>query len=103
VSSLNGDANHAIAPPYYHCYWQAVKTTLLEIIENIPHAAVVENHNEYVHAIFQSKIFSLVDDVGIVFDDKHKVIHLRSAARLGCYDFLVNRQRIEMLRARLTG
>jgi uncharacterized protein (DUF1499 family) len=102
VSSLSKDKLHAVDPLQYGGDWRDVKQALLELIENLPRAAVVENHDEYVHAIFKSRIFGFVDDVEFVFDDAHKVVHIRSAARLGYYDFGVNRQRVEMLRARLT-
>jgi uncharacterized protein (DUF1499 family) len=41
-----------------------------------------------------------VDDVDLLFDDKAKVIHFRSAARLGRRDFGVNRERMEEIRRR---
>jgi uncharacterized protein (DUF1499 family) len=102
VSSLSTDKAHAVEPLSYHGDWQTVKRTLLELIENLPRSAVVANRNEYLHVIFKSKIFGFVDDVELVFDDAHKVIHIKSASRLGYYDFGVNRQRVEMLRSRLT-
>ena len=102
VSSLSVDKSHAVAPLAYQGEWQAAKTELLKLIESLPRAQIAGNHAEYVHAIFKSKIFGFVDDVEFVFDDQSKVIHIRSAARLGYYDFGVNRQRVEMLRARLT-
>ncbi len=102
VSSLSIDKAHAVDPLQYHGDWHAGKAALIKIIENTSRAAVVENQDNYVHAIFKSKIFGFVDDVEFVFDDARKVIHIRSAARVGYYDFGVNRQRVEMLRARLT-
>lgn len=101
VSSLSSDKAHSVEPLQYLGDWQVVKNFLLAIIEQTPRAVVVQNHNDYVHAIFKSKIFGFVDDVEFVFDDTNKVIHIRSASRLGYYDFKVNRQRVEVLRARL--
>ncbi len=86
----------------FHGDWEAVKTALIELIENMPRAQVVENRAKYVHAIFKSKIFGFVDDVEFVFNDQYKIIHIRSAARWGYYDFRVNRKRVEMLRSRLS-
>jgi uncharacterized protein (DUF1499 family) len=42
-----------------------------------------------------------VDDVEFLLDDTAKVIHVRSASRLGKSDLGVNRQRIETIRAKL--
>ena len=102
VSSLSNDITHAVDPLQFHGDWQAAKTALISLIENLPRTKIVKDHNEYIHAIFKSKVFGFVDDVEFVFDDTRKVIQVRSASRLGYYDFEVNRQRVEMLRARLT-
>jgi uncharacterized protein (DUF1499 family) len=42
-----------------------------------------------------------VDDVEFLLDDSAKVIHVRSASRLGESDLGVNRKRIETIRAKL--
>jgi len=39
-----------------------------------------------------------VDDVDVFFDMYNKTIHLRSASRLGWWDFGVNRRRLERIR-----
>jgi uncharacterized protein (DUF1499 family) len=101
VSSLASNKGNAVEPLHYSGDWLAVKKALLDLIEQTPRAAVVDNDNEYVHAIFKSRIFGFVDDVEFLFDDAHKIIHIRSSARLGYYDFGVNRKRVEMLRSRL--
>jgi uncharacterized protein (DUF1499 family) len=44
-----------------------------------------------------------VDDVEFLLDEKARVIHVRSASRLGRKDFGVNRERIEAIRARMAG
>jgi uncharacterized protein (DUF1499 family) len=102
VSSLNSDKTRAVEPLQYVGDWQTVKKSLLGLIENLPRAVVVEHHNQYVHATFKSKIFGFVDDVEFLFDDTQKLIQIRSASRMGYYDFGANRQRVEMLRAWLT-
>ena len=55
--------------------------------------------SHYLAASFSSSLFGFVDDVEIRMDDKRKLIHVRSASRVGHSDFGVNRQRIERLRA----
>ena len=42
-----------------------------------------------------------VDDVEFLLDEDAKVIHVRSASRLGESDLGVNRKRIETIRAKL--
>ncbi len=42
-----------------------------------------------------------VDDVEFLLDDSKKVIHVRSASRLGKSDLGINRKRIETIRAKM--
>ena len=57
----------------------------------------VEKGN-YVAASFTSSIFRFVDDLEIRVDTDQKMIHLRSASRVGHSDRGVNRKRIERLK-----
>ncbi len=52
----------------------------------------------YVHARFTTPWLRFVDDVEARLDMRARVIHLRSASRVGYSDFGVNRARIERLR-----
>ena len=49
-------------------------------------------------ARFSSKLFGFKDDLQCRMDTQAQVIHVRSASRLGYYDFGVNRRRVEALR-----
>ena len=46
----------------------------------------------------RSRIFRFADDVDFRFDDEARLIHFRSASRLGRKDFGVNRERMEGIR-----
>jgi uncharacterized protein (DUF1499 family) len=61
---------------------------------------VVARTESYLHAEFTSLFFRFVDDVEFLVDDAAKVIHVRSASRLGRSDLGVNRKRVERIRAR---
>ena len=56
-----------------------------------------ENTN-YLAATFSSSMFRFVDDLEIRIDSNLKMIHLRSASRVGYSDRGVNRKRIESLK-----
>jgi len=56
----------------------------------------------YLHATFRSRIFQFVDDLECLLDSDKQLIHIRSAARTGYYDFGVNRKRVEQLRQTFT-
>ncbi len=57
----------------------------------------VENDN-YLAVTFTSSIFRFVDDLEIRIDTDQKMIHLRSASRVGYSDRGINRKRIERLK-----
>jgi uncharacterized protein (DUF1499 family) len=56
-----------------------------------------ENDN-YIASTFSSTIFGFVDDFEIRIDSIQKVIHIRSAARVGYSDTGVNKKRTELLK-----
>jgi len=53
---------------------------------------------DYLAATFTSSIFRFVDDLEIRIDTGQKMIHLRSASRIGHGDGGVNRKRVEHLK-----
>jgi uncharacterized protein (DUF1499 family) len=59
---------------------------------------VVRETPEYFHLEFGT-VLGFVDDVEFFADESQKVIHLRSASRVGYWDLGVNRRRIESIRA----
>jgi uncharacterized protein (DUF1499 family) len=66
-------------------------------------AKVVTAEVRYLHVEFTSAVFRFVDDAEFFIDDAQKLIHMRSAARLGYYDFGVNRKRLETIRQIFNG
>ena len=54
--------------------------------------------DHYLAATFSSAIFGFVDDLEIRVDSSERVIHIRSASRVGHSDMGVNRKRTELLR-----
>jgi uncharacterized protein (DUF1499 family) len=75
---------------------------LVDLIASQQRAKIVAKEANYVRAEFRSAIFRFVDDVEFLFSEDQPVIDVRSASRMGYYDFGVNRRRIEDIRSRLT-
>ena len=71
---------------------------LRKLILRMPRSAIVEERDGYLHATFKSKVFKFIDDLELLVAREQGVIHVRSAARTGYYDFNVNRDRVEALR-----
>jgi uncharacterized protein (DUF1499 family) len=76
------------------------KSKLILVIKGMRGADVLAEREDYVHTTFTSTFVRFVDDVEFWLDDSAKLIHFRSASRIGYYDFGVNRRRMEVIRAR---
>ncbi|BAY65174.1 hypothetical protein NIES22_52770 [Calothrix brevissima NIES-22] len=101
VVSQDADAKHAIKPIPYHVDPNVAKETLLKVLSVVPRTEVVEQTENYIHALSKSRIFKFVDDVEFYFPTDESVIHVRSASRVGESDLGVNRRRIEQIRLAL--
>lgn len=92
------DEVHYIKPLEYSGSLKGAKLVLEQVIADQERSKIIENSENYIYAEFTSKIMRYVDDVEFTFDDKNKLIHVRSASRLGKKDFGVNRERIEKIK-----
>lgn len=77
--------------------WQAVR----EQLAALPRTRIVSVSDNYLHAECRSAVFGFVDDLELHLRPEQGIIAIRSAARLGYYDFGVNRRRLEGLRTTL--
>lgn len=73
---------------------------LKAVIRSMPRSRVVSAGDNYLRAEFRTLLMGFVDDLEILVDGKDRVIHVRSASRLGRSDFGVNRRRVEEIRRR---
>jgi uncharacterized protein (DUF1499 family) len=53
---------------------------------------------DYLHAQSQSLLFGFVDDIELQLRADEQLIAVRSASRIGYYDWGVNRRRVERIR-----
>jgi uncharacterized protein (DUF1499 family) len=97
VSSRATDDRHAIEP--FGIYQTAPKTmqALKEVLTAYPRTTLITTADNYIHAEFKVNI-GFVDDVEFVIDEAAGLVHMRSASRIGYWDFGTNRRRIEKLR-----
>ena len=98
VSSQASDAKHRIDPLSFIGPAADALMRLEGIVRSLPRATMITRNDGYLHAEFTSTIFRFVDDAEFLVDDAAKVIHVRSASRLGTSDLGVNRKRIERIR-----
>ena len=97
VSSLAPDGPRRMNPIQYQGSFEDARKRLMRIIGKSARATVVQSSAKYVKVEFRSRIFSFVDDVEFEFHDHSKLVHFRSASRVGYYDFGVNRRRMEAI------
>ncbi|MBA3936607.1 MAG: DUF1499 domain-containing protein [Planctomycetes bacterium] len=100
VCSQDADARHGILHIPYAGPKDLAHRRLVACLGDMRRAAIITDDGTYVHATFTSAILRFVDDAEFLLDDAAKLIQVRSAARVGSYDFGVNRARIEELRER---
>lgn len=98
VFSGSKDPEHAIDPYRYSGDLDTARHLLVRIIQEQARTEVIIQEENYIHVTFTSMILRFTDDVEFLFDESEKVIHVRSASRVGRSDFGVNRKRVELLR-----
>jgi uncharacterized protein (DUF1499 family) len=102
VSSLAPMDERYVPPLRYTGNKEDAYRVLVDLIASQQRAKIVAKEANYVRAEYKSAIFRFVDDVEFLFSEDQPVIDVRSASRVGYYDFGVNRRRIEDIRSRLT-
>ncbi len=101
VSSIDTSRGHFIQPLEFTGSAKDAQYRLLQILNQFKGARVVTFEENLIEAEFISSIFRFVDDVKFYLDDREKIIHVKSASRVGFSDLGVNRRRIEKIRKQL--
>ena len=79
---------------------------LEEVVASLPRAKIVVATDSYLYAVCRTWLMGFRDDLEFRYSPDDGVVHVRSASRVGIYDFGVNRRRVERVRkalSRLTG
>lgn len=103
VCTQASDPDHRIEPLPFQGTPEEAMNRLSAIIATMPRAEIVTNSGGYMHVEFTSLMFRFVDDVEFLVDPAAKVIHFRSASRVGRSDLGVNRRRMEEIRRKFAG
>ena len=88
-----------IAPLAYTGDGAAAFARAVAIVKAMPGTTVVEENPGYVYAQCQTRWLKFTDDLELALDASARVIHVRSASRIGRGDLGVNRARVEAVRA----
>ncbi|WP_264982835.1 DUF1499 domain-containing protein [Pseudodesulfovibrio portus] len=82
--------------------------TVAEVVQRLREAiedmggAVVETNGGYIRAEFSSSFWRFTDDLECLYSEKDGLVHVRSASRVGYFDFNANRNRLEILGRKVT-
>ena len=96
VSSQADDEKHRIAPLVFSADPDAAFVRLKLVLERRSDTTIIENLPGYLRVELRTVLF--VDDGEFLLDRAQRVIHLRSASRLGYSDLGKNRSRMEEIR-----
>ncbi len=98
VSSQAADPTHRMDPIPFDGDAAAALARLKAVLAARPRTTVLEERSGYLRVESVSLVFRFVDDVEFLVDRDAKVIHFRSASRVGRSDLGVNRKRMEEIR-----
>jgi uncharacterized protein (DUF1499 family) len=70
-------------------------------IASMPRWTIVTATDTYIHVECKSRIFRFIDDLELYLNSSNGIISIRSASRVGYWDFGANRRRVELLRSEL--
>lgn len=74
--------------------------SLHRVVAEMPRTEVVVATNKRLHAVART-LLGFRDDLEFHASPAEGVVHVRSASRIGVYDFGVNRRRVERVRKEL--
>lgn len=97
VSSQASDPQHRMEPIPYTGSREEGQAKLRTILQAMPRSEIIKEEPGYIEVYFRSRIFGFVDEVEFVFDEGNNLLHFRSGARTGYYDFGVNRSRMQSI------
>jgi uncharacterized protein (DUF1499 family) len=88
-----------IAPLAYTGDGAAAFAKAVAIVKATPGVMIIDQKPGYLYAQCETRVLKFTDDLELALDESARVIHVRSASRLGRSDMGVNRARIESIRA----
>jgi uncharacterized protein (DUF1499 family) len=98
VSSQTDEEDKKVEALEFKVNLEDSKEKLLKSIQDYGNAKIIKNEKNYIYVIFTTGKMKYHDDVEFYFDESTKLIHFRSASRIGYSDMGLNRERYNKLR-----
>ena len=99
VSSQTDQADKRVEPLPYSGNLDQTKALIKKAAAEFGGAQILVEKPDYLHMVFTVPVISFKDDVEFFFSEKERVVHYRSASRVGYSDLGVNRKRYERLKS----
>ena len=97
VSTQSEEKGHAMKPLPYLQTREASREKILSILKGMKRTEIVKLTESYIHAECRTALWRFIDDVEFFLDETARVVHFRSASRVGYYDFGLNRRRMKRI------
>ncbi|MFX1326129.1 MAG: DUF1499 domain-containing protein [Promethearchaeota archaeon] len=95
VSTQSTSEKHKMSALSYNSSIEEAKRKIKDIIGTFKRTILISEEETYLHFEFRSATFKFVDDVEFYFDGSARLIHFRSASRVGWSDLGVNKKRMK--------
>ena len=89
-----GDRTHYVEPLRFSGDPARAWAALAAVVSGTERASIVRADERYLYAEFTSRLMGYVDDVEFLLDAPARLIHVRSASRLGIRDFEIGRAHV---------
>lgn len=100
VSSQAEHRWYAIAPIRVRRNPRQDLAVLRQIISDMPRTTIEAERPGYLYATFRTPNAGFTDDLELLLSADQQVFHVRSSGRIGWFDWDVNRDRVERIRAK---
>lgn len=97
VSTQAAKESHRIAPLAFDSEMTEMESAVRDTLVGLPRTKIITDQDGYFHAECTSLICRYVDDLEVWIDGEARLVHARSASRVGHSDLGVNRKRVEKL------
>ena len=99
VCTQEDNSRKKIEPIYFTGDAQQAATKLERLISGYEYAVLVKQEPNYYHFEFVTRLGKFIDDVEFLIDPTAKLIHFRSASRIGYGDFGKNKRRMKKIKS----
>lgn len=95
------DTEHRAEPVPFEGDADEAMAAIRAVVADVPRMQVEVDEPGYLHAVATTRIMRFKDDVEFLVDEGARLIHYRSASRVGSSDLGANRSRMERMTAAL--